>query len=119
MAALLNNRAALIGMKNPLNVAPCTCNQCGSCLSAAAETCPDCGYPQAPGIQARVPASRIDLAPDLLADYRFLKYGGLGLVALGFIAAYADSRFAAGVTLTIGGALYVAGLLGGWWNRRD
>jgi hypothetical protein len=48
-----------------------------------------------------------------------LRIGGLLVLAVGSVAILADSRFAAGVTLTVGGVLYLTGMLGAWWNRRD
>lgn len=52
-------------------------------------------------------------------EYRVLQVAGAVVLLAGFMAMLVDSRFAAGVALTIGFATYLTGLLGAWWNRGD
>jgi hypothetical protein len=106
-------------MKKSLNLIDCL--ECGARLSAQAETCPECGYPRvtSPDTTPGDSYGELESAHSVLKEYRFLQIGGLLVLAVGGVAILADSRFAAGVTLTVGGVLYLTGLLGTWWNRRD
>jgi hypothetical protein len=106
-------------MKKSLNLIDCL--ECGARLSAQAEACPECGYPRVMSPDATPGDSygELESAHSVLKEYRFLQIGGLLVLAVGGVAILADSRFAAGVTLTVGGVLYLTGLLGTWWNRRD
>lgn len=105
-------------MKKSLNLIDCL--ECGTPLSSHAEACPECGYPHVPtsGIEMQSDSDR-DSSQSALKEYRFLQAGGFVVLVVGVAAIIADSRFAAGVTLTVGGILYLTGLLGAWWNRRE
>lgn len=96
------------------------CAECGARLAVQAEACPECGYPHIRSTAA--PPRRgedFESAQAVHGEYRLLQAGGLIVLVAGILAALADSRFAAGVTLTVGGTIYLAGVLGAWWNRRD
>lgn len=96
------------------------CAECGSKIAAQAEACPECGYPHLSAtLLARSGDPGRDRAGTAHAQYRLLQAGGLIILVAGVLAALADSRFAAGVTLAAGAALYLAGLLGAWWNRHE
>lgn len=104
-------------MKTTPHLVPCA--ECGSRLDIHAEACPDCGYPHLRPLLMRPGEPPRAQSRGALAQYRLLQAGGLIMLVAGILAALADSRFSAGVTLAIGGALYLAGLLGAWWNRHD
>ena len=105
-------------MKKSLTLVKCA--ECGARLSVQAEACSECGYPHI-RTAASLPraAEDLDSAQAIHGEYRLLQAGGLIVLVAGILAALADSRFAAGVTLTVGGTIYLAGVLGAWWNRRD
>lgn len=100
-------------MKKKLNLVACT--QCGAHLSHLAEACPECGYPHL----AASPGSAAPTADTVSAqrEYRILQFAGIAVLLIGLIAAGADSRFAAAVAMVTGALIYLAGLLGSWWNR--
>jgi hypothetical protein len=54
-----------------------------------------------------------------MREYRLLQLLGIGVIGGGIVAAIADSPLAAAVSITIGIATYLTGLLGAWWNRSD
>lgn len=102
-------------MKKKLNLVDCT--QCGARLSHLAEACPECGYPHlaaSPGTATTTPAADTVSAQ---REYRILQFAGIAVLLVGLIAAGADSRFAAAVAMVTGALIYLAGLLGSWWNR--
>jgi len=79
-----------------------------------AETCTECGYPVTGGAARRAEAVR---AADL--EYKLVQLLGAVLFGAGVIAVVADSPIAATISLTIGGATYLSGLMGAWWNSGD
>ncbi|HEY4540840.1 MAG TPA: hypothetical protein VIG66_00530 [Noviherbaspirillum sp.] len=104
--------------KSPLD--SCRCTECAAILNPQADLCPDCGYPQLPA-RADIPAvfSDLDAVRSARRESRVLQLGGLCILGVGAVAVAADSRFAAAVTFATGGSIYLAGLLGAWWNRRQ
>ncbi|HZW23574.1 hypothetical protein [Noviherbaspirillum sp.] len=79
-----------------------------------AETCTECGYPVTGGAARRAEAAR---AADL--EYKLVQLLGAVLFGGGVIAVVADSPITATISLTIGGATYLSGLMGAWWNSGD
>lgn len=52
-------------------------------------------------------------------EYKLVQVLGAVVFSAGVIAAFAESPIAATVALTIGGATYLSGLMGAWWNSGD
>lgn len=95
-----------------------SCTECGTRLSSQAETCPDCGYPAAP----RTNAAHGEVADSLHStrkEYKLIQLLGAIVVIVGVTAALLDSPIAAAVSIAIGAATYLTGLLGSWWNRSE
>lgn len=94
------------------------CTECHTRLPVQAEACPDCGYPV-------TALSNADAQEDpqhprgILMEYKLIKLFGIVVFSAGVTAAIADSPIAATVAIMIGGATYVTGLLGAWWNSGD
>lgn len=95
-----------------------SCSECGTHLSVQAETCPECGYPAITYRFARH-VEIADPAPSTHKEYKFIQLLGISVVAIGVVAALLDSTIAAAVSISIGAATYITGLLGQWWNRGD
>lgn len=92
---------------------PMGCPKCGKCLPARDVPCTLCGA------AALLRESSGELDIPMIREYRVLRLCGMVVLVAGILAVLADSRFAAGVALTIGTAIYLVGLLGTWWNRRN
>ena len=54
-----------------------------------------------------------------LMEYKLIQLLGVVVLGVGIGAAMADSPVAATVSITIGVATYMSGLLGSWWNSGD
>jgi hypothetical protein len=54
-----------------------------------------------------------------MMEYKLIRMLGTVVAVAGVGAAMADSPIGATVAIVIGGATYLTGLLGAWWNRRD
>ena len=52
-------------------------------------------------------------------EYKLIQVLGAVVFGAGVVAAIAESPIAATVALTIGGATYLSGLMGAWWNSGD
>jgi ribosomal protein L37E len=92
------------------------CSECHSRLPAQAEACAECGYPvtaHASQYNQHEGAANADL------EYKLVQLLGAVVFAAGIFAAFAESPIAATVALTIGGATYLSGLMGAWWNSGD
>jgi hypothetical protein len=91
------------------------CTECHCRLSDQAEACPDCGYP---AMGAGIPASdQPQLSQQMsLKQYRLMRRAGLITIIGAGIAALADFPASAGIVGVTGGAVYLIGLLGAWWN---
>jgi hypothetical protein len=48
-----------------------------------------------------------------------MQVAGIGLSCAGFVAVLADALVIAGVSVTVGVATYITGLLGAWWNSTE
>ena len=91
------------------------CTECRCRLSDQAEACPDCGYP---AMGAGIPASdQHQLAQQMsLKQYRVMRRAGLITIIGAGTAALADFPASASTAGVAGGAVYLVGLLGAWWN---
>lgn len=92
-----------------------SCSKCRTTLPVHAETCVECGH--------RILDNPVHYGDEdgetthsFLHEYKLLQLLGSGVIAVGAIAALADSPIAATVTVMIGVGIYIAGLLGRWWN---
>lgn len=95
-----------------------SCTECGARLSSQAETCPDCGYPAS----SRTNAAHGDIADSIHStrkEYKLIQLLGAIVVLVGVVAALLESPIAAAVSIAIGAATYLTGLLGSWWNRSE
>ena len=110
-----HNNYPVCGAINPMSPSPCS--ECGTRLSSQAETCPDCGYPATP--HYLIHGDVAEVARSMHKEYRLIQMLGGGVVAIGLAAALLDSPIAAAVSIAIGVATYLTGLLGSWWNRGD
>lgn len=95
---------------------PIRCSECNARLPVQAEACSDCGYPVT---AARERNGGLDSARSAEMEYKLVQLLGAVVFAAGVFAAFAESPIAAGVALTIGGATYLSGLMGSWWNSGD
>lgn len=94
-----------------------SCTECGARLPRQAETCPECGYPATPRYSDHgYSALTVQSAQK---EYRLIQMIGGLVVAIGIAAAFLDSPIAATVSIAIGAATYLTGLLGSWWNRGE
>lgn len=96
-------------------MSPSSCSECGARLSSQAETCPECGYPATP--RYSIHGETVESTPSALKEYKLIQMLGAGVVGVGILAALLDSPIAAAVSIAIGAATYLTGLLGSWWNR--
>ncbi len=87
------------------------CTECGARLPALAEICPECSYPV-----TELAREAGEAAEAALKEYKLIRLLGGAVIAGGIVAAVADSPIAAAVSIPIGIATYVTGLLGAWWN---
>lgn len=92
------------------------CSECRARLPAQAEACSECGYPVTVHKREQ---SRHEAASNADLEYKLVQLLGVVVFAAGVIAAFAESPIAATVALTIGGATYLSGLMGAWWNNGD
>lgn len=92
------------------------CSECQARLPVHAEACSECGYPVTGGNDA---SGRQDLAQNADMEYKLVQLLGAVVFGAGVIAAFAESPIAATVALIIGGATYLSGLMGSWWNSGD
>lgn len=92
------------------------CSECLARLPVHAEACSECGYPVTIGNDV---TARRDLARSADTEYKLVQLLGAVVFAAGIIAAFAESPIAATVALIIGGATYLSGLMGAWWNSGD
>ncbi|WP_292935250.1 hypothetical protein [Noviherbaspirillum sp.] len=97
------------GRKGKLSGIACT--ECGARLPANAEICGECSYP----VTAHAREAN-EVTQATIKEYRLIQILGGAVIAGGLIAAAADSPIAAAVSITIGIATYITGLLGAWWN---
>ena len=95
---------------------PMTCPECRAKLLPQEEACTECSYPVtgAAGTNDRQVAKK---ASDL--EYKLVQLLGAIVFGAGVIAILAESPIAATVALTVGGATYLSGLMGSWWNSGD
>ena len=95
---------------------PITCSECRTKLPPQAEACAECGYPVtgAAGTNGLQAAKK---STDL--EYKLVQFLGIIVFGAGVIAIFAESPIAAAVALTVGGATYLSGLMGAWWNSGD
>jgi hypothetical protein len=54
-----------------------------------------------------------------LMEYKLIQLLGVVVLGVGIVAALVDSPVAATISITIGMATYMSGLLGSWWNSGD
>lgn len=92
------------------------CSECQSRLPAQAEACAECGYPVTAPRQQN---GQDDEARNADLEYKLVQLLGAIVFGAGVFAAFAESPIAATVALTIGGATYLSGLMGSWWNSGD
>jgi len=98
------------------NEFPVSCSECQAMLPAQAEACPDCGYPVTGN---GGPSSRHEVIRSADLEYKLVQILGAVVFGAGVVAAVAESPIAATVALAIGGATYLSGLMGSWWNSGD
>jgi len=84
-------------------------------LPDQAETCPECGYPATGGTVAVVNDEQQSQQTPL-KQYRLMRRAGLMTLVGAGTAALVDFPTSAGIAGFTGGAVYLAGLLGAWWN---
>lgn len=96
-------------------MSPSSCSECGARLSPQAETCPECGYPATSHYS--VHGGVAEVAQSTHREYKLIQILGGAVVAIGVVAGLLDSPIAAAVSVAVGGATYLTGLLGSWWNR--
>ncbi|HYC42381.1 MAG TPA: hypothetical protein VEB70_05290 [Noviherbaspirillum sp.] len=99
--------------KNTLTV---YCSECQARMAAQAEACAECGYPVT-AYAAEV--GKHDDTGNADLEYKLVQLLGAVVFGAGVFAAFAESPIAATVALTIGGATYLSGLMGAWWNSGD
>jgi hypothetical protein len=100
---------------HPKDHAVILCTECRCRLSDQAEACPDCGYPvTGVGIPASDQQHLSQQMP--LKQYRLMRRAGLITIVGAGTAALADFPASAGLVGAMGGAVYLVGLLGAWWN---
>ncbi len=92
------------------------CSECRSRLPAQAEACSECGYPVTAHTREYI---RHESSGNADLEYKLVQLLGAVVFAAGVFAAFAESPIAATVALTIGGATYLSGLMGAWWNSGD
>jgi hypothetical protein len=93
-----------------------SCSECQARLPAQADACTECGYPVTS--DAGRDGNRDALQATAL-EYKLVQLLGAVVFGAGVIAAVANSLIAASVAITIGGATYLSGLMGAWWNSGD
>lgn len=98
------------------NKFPVCCSECSARLSAQADACSECGYPVTSSLAQN---NRQDAMQTSELEYKLVQLLGAVVFGAGVIAAFAESPIAATVALTIGGATYLSGLMGAWWNSGD
>lgn len=98
------------------NKFPVSCSECQCRLPAQAEACSECGYPVTGGTRQNG-VNDVTRTADL--EYKLIQVLGAVVFGAGIVAAIAESPIAATVALTIGGATYLSGLMGAWWNSGD
>lgn len=92
------------------------CSECQSRLPAQAEACSECGYPVTAHMHQN---SQHEEGGNADLEYKLVQLLGAIVFAAGVFAAFVESPIAATVALTIGGATYLSGLMGAWWNSGD
>lgn len=92
------------------------CSECRARMAAQAEACSECGYPVT-GNAAE--SGKQDDGSNAELEYKLVQLLGAIVFGAGVFAAFAESPIAATVALTIGGATYLSGLMGAWWNSGD
>jgi hypothetical protein len=92
------------------------CTECQARMAAQAEACSECGYP----VTAHAAGNgKKDDTGNAELEYKLVQLLGAIVFGAGVCAAFAESSIAATVALTIGGATYLSGLMGAWWNSGD
>ena len=90
------------------------CSECHAHLPPQAEACSECGYP----VTGSQP-TRAETVQSTALEYKLMQLLGAVVFGAGVIAFVVESPIAATVALTIGGATYLSGLMGAWWNSGD
>ena len=90
------------------------CSECRARMPAQAEACSECGYP----VTAHAHGKH-DETDNAELEYKLVQLLGAVVFGVGVFAAFAESPIAATVAVTIGGATYLSGLMGAWWNSGD
>lgn len=98
------------------NIQTLHCSECRARLPAQAEACAECGYPVT---ARRNENDQHEEARNADLEYKLVQLLGAIVFGAGVFAALAESPIAATVALTIGGATYLSGLMGSWWNSGD
>lgn len=96
-----------------------TCSECHTRLPSQAEACPDCGYPVTAASTADVVQESRQYAVRAMREYKLIRVLGVVVFTVGVLAATVEAPITATVALVLGGATYVTGLLGSWWNSGD
>lgn len=97
------------------NKSSACCSECRAQLPSQAEACSECGYP----VPASGQAASHELIETADLEYKLVQLLGAVVFGAGVVAAFAESPIAATVALIIGGATYLSGLMGSWWNSGD
>ena len=108
-----NDLDAMWRRKNTLTV---HCSECQARMAVQAEACAECGYPV---IMPAAANGGPDDTTNADLEYKLVQLLGAVVFGAGVFAAFAESPIAATVALTIGGATYLSGLMGAWWNSGD
>lgn len=98
------------------NTSSIRCSECHAQLPSLADTCSECGYPETvtPSL-----SGGCDTVQGNALEYKLVQLLGAIVFGAGVIAAVAGSLIAASVAITVGGATYLSGLMGAWWNSGD
>jgi ribosomal protein L40E len=110
-------RLSSLYTENKSEMSRIVCTECGTRVSANAEACQQCGYPVTTPLHGDGEAKAMQQTG--LKEYRLIQLLGGAVLCGGILAAMADSPIAAAVSIAIGIAIYLTGLLGAWWNSGD
>lgn len=99
-------------------MSPNSCTECSKLPPSHAESCPNCSDPASSRAHA-YETDHCDLAHSAHKECKLIQLLGIIVISAGIFAALAESPIAATVSIAIGGAIYLTGLLASWWNQGD